>query len=470
MTFQYAADDAETGFLTRYALTCGYLRGRFDIPKILGPTDELGKYESDIWEARDAIRITELGDPSKSSDLSALLAKLFKFTVGYLRWEPRNPSRLHSAIPRPGGGAFCTRIYLSASDGQGHCRHWCYDPNSESLYVVGETGDDGAGLVISVVADVSRIANAYGDFALTLAMLEGGHCSAQLAMLLGALDEPFDWAEGTPLALPIDHQMQIGIGQFRLERDDAAEILSDQPTRPTTVGTPIAPEYFTGRHAVMLRAARSVARPTKNAAKAAIIVKPSQIDLAQLEQAALDRSSGLQGEGFVPRPVLDEAGFHVMLTNWRRMSECVRTDRHLPIRMRMALMQVEGVAPQLAEYDLPSGELRQLSDQSPAMALRRHVGLGAGYNFDLFTCVLIMTCPVNERILRDGPGGYRALLAEAGALGQTYCMASTAAGLFARPFRAYSEAALETYFGFEDQMVYMILCGGNRIINPAFPL
>lgn len=470
MTFQFPVDDAETAFLTKYALTCGYLRGRFDIPKILGPSDELGKYESDLWQVTDALRIAEDKPSSTQGDLLSLLRILCRFTVGFLRWEPRNPSRLHSAIPRPGGGAFCTRIYLSAGNGRGLCRHWCFEPASEALYPVGETGDNTAGLVISVVADVSRIANAYGDFALTLAMLEGGHCSAQLAMLLGARNEPFDWEEGMPIDLPIDRRMQIGIGQFRLDRQEALETLGELSATPTIVGTPIPTEHFAGRHAVMMRAARSVAKPVKDAAQALRIVTPHRIEMAQLERAARARSSGLQGEGFVPKPVLDQPGFAAMLSHWRSLSACVRADQQLPIRMRMATLNIAGLAPQLGEFDLATGAFTQLSDDNPAPALRRHVGLGAGYNFDHFTCVLIMTCPVNERLRRDGPGGYRALLVESGALGQAYCMASSDAGLFARPFRAYSEAALETHFGFEDQMVYMILCGGNRIVNPAIPL
>jgi hypothetical protein len=300
--------------------------------------------------------------------------------------------------------------------------------------------------------------------------MEGGHCSAQLAMLLGARNEPFDWEDGLPLGLPIDNRMQIGIGQFHLGRQEALEVLGKLSAIPTIVGTPIPTEHFAGRHVVMMRAARSVAKPVKDKAKTARIVKPHRVDMTQLEYAASGRSSGLQGEGFVPKPVLDKSGFAGMLSYWRRMTECVRLDQQLPIRMRMATMNIEGIAPQLGEYDLSSGEFMQLTNDNPALALRRHVGLGAGYNFDHFTCVLIMTAPVNERVQRDGPGGYRALLVEAGALGQAFCMASSDAGLFARPFRAYSEAALETHFGFEDQMVYMILCGGNRIVNPAFSL
>lgn len=479
---------ADRAFMRGYALTSSYLRGRFQVPKVGMPADWVSVDRTD----RPEIAVVSLLPPplpptsamTDPADFPALLATLFAYSIGYLRWEPRNPSRLYAAIPRPGGGAFSTRLRLGLPDGRGMRSHWAYDPESHSLQPLGETACDHPMVRIGVVCDLGRIVKGYGDFALTLAMLEGGHSQAQLSMLLRAMEVDAAWFPGPVDGPGRDPRGGIGIGRFDFACPGAADAVQALPRATARMDVPVPADSYGGKFPVMIRAAEAIARAdvarsdiarsgvAQPAARAVATptTPPAGFDIDRLLRASRRRTSGLQGEGFVPRPAVDVAGLRSVLADWTVLSRHLHVDPRDPVRCHLAVTGVRGMEPQLAEYDLRAGSLRAGVPGRVGDVLRRNIGLGAGYNFDQFAFTLLMTCPMLRRIERDGPAAYRAVLVEAGALGQAFLMAISDRGMFGRPFRAYTEAALEQKFGIDDQIVYVILCGADRIANPVFAM
>jgi hypothetical protein len=421
------------------------------------------------------MRLADEGEARLS--VAELVAAIGCYSVAPLRWEPRNVSSLHGAIPRPGGGAFCSRLHISLPDGKGGRAHYRYEPQAHALVHVASSASADPALEISVSADLGRIVDGYGDFSLTLGSIEGGHCAAQVLMLLQTLAVPAAWSEGLADGIALDGRSHVAIGSFRCHGlDGLAEAVARLDEAEAPIFSPRPAEDYAARFPAMTDAAAIVARapprsaPVAAAAAAAAAGTASAERTARFFQASARRSSGLEGEGFAPRRSLDAARFQRLLETWRELAAALPLEAAHPVRTFVAIIGVDGVPPRFGAFDLASGALDTRIEGQTAATFKRNVGIGAGYNLEEFSLAVVMTCPLIARIREEGPGAYARALSEAGAIGQAFAVAAASAGMFARPFRAYEEAALEQKLGLEDQIVYLILSGTDRIANPGFSL
>lgn len=466
-------DDLE--FIKRYALTCTYLRGRLSVPKINMPSDRVATERSDDVRVEEVRLLPDMPDISDGHEHEYLgphdplwvVSTLCRYSVGHLRWEPRNPSRLHAAIPRPGGGPFCTRLRLSVPDSDGGARQWSYEPQSHALCSLRDDGSAAVSVQLAIYSDPGRIVLGYGDLSLTLALLEAGHCVGQLQMLLAAMRLPAQWRSGPTQFSEYSSSGQLLVGSFSFDLEHLAAKLDRLPIAQALVGWSNPPADYARRYPMVERAARVL-----DVAEASVSQKSleSSGSVARILAASRRRSSGLQGDGFVPKRALDELGLHDLLLLWRALHAPLRHDTEHPLRFHLAITGVDQMHSQIVEFDLLSGTFGESREIDAAAILRPHIGLGAGYNFDEFSFTLLMTCPLLNRIADEGPVGYRSTLVDAGAAGQSLLLALAEYNMFGRPFRAISEAALERKFGLPDSVVYAILCGRDRIINPTFSM
>jgi hypothetical protein len=376
--------------------------------------------------------------------------------------------------PAPGGGAFCSRVHISLPDGKGGRAHYRYEPQAHALVHVASSASADPALEISVSADLGRIVDGYGDFSLTLGSIEGGHCAAQILMLLRTLGVPAAWSEGLADGIALDGRSHVAIGSLRCHGlDGLAEAVARLDEAEAPIFSPRPAEDYAPRFPAMTDAAAIVAKapPRSAPATAAAAAGTASADgIARFFQASARRSSGLEGEGFAPRRPLDPTRFQRLLETWRELAAALPLEAAHPLRTFVAIIGVDGVAPRFVAFDLASGALDTRIEGQTAAIFKRNVGIGAGYNLEEFSLAVVMTCPLIARIRDEGPGAYARALSEAGAIGQAFAVAAAAAGMFARPFRAYEEAALEQKLGLEDQIVYLILSGADRIANPGFSL
>lgn len=466
-----------------FALACNYLKDRIDVPKFRRAA---GERPPDVTDSESIATVRLLPRPpsllrlQRSLDVAGeapcfaeRLATVFCYSVAPLRWEPRNISSLHAAIPRPGGGAFCSRLYLSLPDGTGRRAHYRYEPNAHALFQVGASPSSDPRAEISVSADIGRIVDGYGDFSLTLASIEGGHCAAQILMLLQMLSVPATWSEAAAEGLVLDGRGQVTIGSFRCGEEDAADAIAGLPQAESVIFSPRPADDYASRFPAMTGAAAIVERtrpPPARRSIAAPAEAASAERVAAFLRASARRSSGLEGEGFAPRRALDAERLRRLLDEWRELAAPLPLATSHPVRTFVAVIGADGVPPAFSEIELASGRLRSRIEGQTAQIFKRNVGLGAGYNLEEFSLAVVMSLPLIKRVREQGPAAYARALSEAGAIGQAFTVAAASAGMFARPFRAYEEAALEQQLGIEDQIVYLILAGTERIVNPSLAL
>ncbi len=461
-----SGDRADIGFMTGFALRSAYLKGRMNVPKFSEAAGIPPVPETDMRAIGDVRLLPPAAIAFGPAEPAALIAAIGALTVLPLRWEPRNTIVTHAAIPRPGGGECCSRLYLNLPDGDCAMTRFRYEPDSHALVEVATAPARAPRPSLSIVADMARIAYGYGEFSLTLAAIEAGHCAGQIASLFAAIGLPVAWCE-PPDAFRPDGRSQFHLRTIGLPDADWRRAVRSLPKRRAAIRAPLPPLYCTRRYALMARAGalieagRCCVEPQSLAAT---------VDTGELFAAAARRSSGIEGEGFAPRRALNRAGLTAMLSDWQRFAAALGFGESLGLRAHLAILAVDGVVPQFAEYRLSDGALRLGQERDPAPLLKSHVGLGHGYNLEAFTVALAITAPMVAIIDRLGPRGYAEMLVHTGAIGQGFLNAAAMAGLFARPYRAYGEAALEQVFKVDDQIVYLILCGADRIGNPWLPL
>jgi len=458
---------SDIAFMQGFALRSAYLKTRMNVPKFGDANGAPHDTATDLHRIADVRVLPQADFAYAAANSIALVAAIGALTVLPLRWEPRNTIVTHAAIPRPGGGECCSRLYLNLPDKDGAIVMYRYEPDipglveTDTAAAVGETRP-----TLSIIADMARIAYSYGEFSLTLAALETGHCAGQIASLFAALGLPLQWCE-PPAAHRPDGRSQFHLRTLELPTADWLDAVRSLPQSRSHIRSPRESAYCARHFPAMARAGILIEEGRCTIGQAPSL---GPIATEELIAAAARRSSGIEGQGYAPRSLLDAVGLAAMLDDWRRLAAPSGFGATVGLRFHLATFSIKGFQAQFAEFHLADGAWVQRGERNPAPLLKPHIGLGFGYNLEAFTMAIAIAAPIAGTIERWGPRGYAEMLAQAGAIGQAFLNAAALAGLFARPYRAYNEAQLEQVFDISDQIIYLILCGAERIPNPSFRL
>lgn len=449
-----------------YAQRAAYLKEHMDAPKFAASNARAHEELIASFEPQEMLLLPSAEFALDSLAPAQIMALIGTVTLLPLRWEPRNNIANHAAIPRPGGGDQCTQLYLNIRNPAGQTEHFRYECNSHALIRVGSSmagGDTAPSL--SIVADGSQIARGYGEFSLSLGILEGGHCAGQIASLFSALNLPIVWADEPP-AMAQNGWRGVHLATLALPLDGWHRAVTELTLRPIMARRERPALAWQDRFPSLARAESLCASGSCHFDTPLA----TAITIDQLRASAWARSSGLQGDGYAPRDRFRPSDLAYLLETWRSFAAATGSGQKLSIRSHLIALAVDGCTSRVARIDLGDGLVDWTDLPDAASQLKPHVGLGFGYNLEAFTCVLVLTAPVARLIDTGGPRRYVDMLAQAGAIGQAFCNAAGLAGLFARPYRAFAEAEIERILKVEDQAIYMILCGHERIANPALPL
>jgi hypothetical protein len=387
--------------------------------------------------------VVKLGGPAR---------EVLRRALGPLRWEPSNAYNPHRAYPSA-RAVFCTEAYLIAD---GRALH--YDPNADTLVEVDGAGEAPAGTWVALAAHPGAVATYYGNLRYALALLEAGHLAHTLAAAARALGaDPVlcvhhdDRATLALLGLPADGSWSpaalIGLAPLRAEPPAAS--------RDAPVARGRAPEHgdFALERATWI-AGRTGELPVHATAPGS-------------PEVLYARTSGRAGAGLsaraapVPRATVDAV--------LALLPACPIPD--VPLRLLLAVERVEGLQTGLHEARADGLELRRAGRILP------EVQAAFGYppwqvNITSLHVVWFLVARPDAVLDRHGPRGARLLQLALGWTAQGIALASAAAGLLARPVRAYDERRLDDLLELAtDEVVgYEILGGAERFTDLAFDL
>jgi len=132
-----------------------------------------------------------------------------------------------------------------------------------------------------------------------------------------------------------------------------------------------------------------------------------------------------------------------------------------PIEAYVLVQRVEGVKPGFYHYNAARQELERLRDPVPRRRLERNLG-GQWWFARAALLVVLTAVTTRTRWKYEYPRAYRALLLEAGHLGQTFCLTATWLGLAPFSTIAMNDTQWEEWLGIDgvnESVVYVLGAG-----------